>query len=165
MARQYGPRRNKTWFGIAANFISMTSETTFLANSLSSGVQTTVLRTFGEYVIQPESALVALDRAVVTVAIGVVSTDAFGVGVTAMPDPADEFDYPWLYWASHAIWAGTMSADPNSQATTVRKAFDVKSMRKINPRESLAMIVQYSNSAGTPPLAFFAGGMRVLLAT
>ena len=44
---------------------------------------------------------------IIDVGIGVVSADAMGVGISALPDPSAEGDYPslgWLYVARQVCW-------------------------------------------------------------
>ena len=124
----------------------------------------TVMRLLGEYAIGPRTAPAVGDVAFVTVGIGVVSSDAAALGATALPDPADEPEYPWLYWADHALAFTATSLLDHGQPFSLRQGFDVKSMRKIKPRESLAFVVQ-NTSTGDPPLRLVAGNTRVLIAT
>ncbi len=121
----------------------------------------------GGFVVTNSDTVVAKDSAEVTVAIGVVSSDALGVGSIAMPDPFDEPDYPWLYWASIPLFwpvAGSPRAG-SSEAEARAVAFDIRSMRKIKPREGLAMVAQYTDNTGTPPVTITAAKTRVLVGT
>ena len=155
----------KEWNSIVAGEIDMSGDATFaVPGGLILGTSATVLRMLGEYVVSPPAAVVADDAALVIVAIGVFSADAFVLGATAMPDPHDEAGYPWLYWASHPFHFGATTADPNSAAATLRHRFDVRSMRKMKPRETLGVVVQYVDVNGTPPLTINVGDIRVLLA-
>jgi hypothetical protein len=158
-------RMPKEWNSLAGIALGMTASNTFLGSSLAFNSSYTVLRMLGEYVITPTSSPQALDNAIVTVGIGVVSSDAYAVGASAVPDPASEPNYPWLYWASHPFFFGATGADPASEACSVRHSFDVRSMRKLKARESLALVVEYADIAGTPALKFTAGSTRVLLAS
>jgi len=110
----------------------------------------------------PTAAGVDGDLAKYTVGLGKVSTDAATLGSTAMPDPAGEPDYPWLYWAEHP-YAATDTAFGSNLGTKVhRVAFDIRSMRKFTTRETLAFVVQYSDISGAPPLTFIGAQTRVL---
>ena len=92
-----------------------------------------------------------------------VSTDAATLGATAMPDPLGEVDYSWLYWADHTFSYPGTAVSGLEPFGSLRKSFDVRSMRKMKPRESLIMVVQYADSSGAPPLTFFAASTRVLI--
>ena len=83
---------------------------------------------------------------------------------SATKDPIDEAEFPWLYWAVHEFEYETVVRDSASATASVRKAFDVRTMRKVKPRESIVMIGQYFNKAGDPPLLWSPGVARVLLA-
>ena len=164
MANQFGGRRqSKQWEGLPGNVVSMTIGATVLFSSFTGGIPFTILRMLGEYVITPDAAPTAQDNADITVAIGVVSADAAALGSAAMSDPAQEPEYPWLYWAMHPFFFVGAETDPNSAASSVRRSFDIRSMRKLKPRESLALVVQYEDVAGAPALQICAGKTRLLM--
>ena len=159
------PRRRKQWSFIPAISINMSGDATVIGGSIAfgSGGQT-VLRMIGEYTIGLSGAPVAGDDAFVVVAIGKVSTDAATLGATAMPDPAGEPDYPWLFWQSHGFRYNDAEISPDMANGSVRHAFDIRSQRKFGPGESLAMVFQYANDTGDPPLAVTVAHTRVLIA-
>ena len=157
------PRKVKEWAAIPAFSSSLTTDATVLGSGMA-GATLTVMRMLGEYTISPTSAPAALDNAQVTVGIGVVSLDAFTLGSTAMPDPAEEPSFPWLYWAAHPLWYPSVSIGEISGVGVVRQSFDIRSMRKINAREALSFVIQYVSLVGDPPLTFNAGQTRVLTA-
>ncbi len=165
MARQFaGRKQGKVWTVLAGISQSMTANATFLGGTFNSSVPFTVLRMLGEYIIAPTDGgtFVAGDAAGITVGIGVVSTDAVGAG--ALPDPASEPEYPWLYWASHVVFLVDNSiASQVGLAGSVRANYDIKTMRKVSPRQSLKVSVDYSDLTGTPPLTVVLGQTRVLL--
>ncbi len=171
MARTNTPRQAKQWDSLPGTDQAMTADNTFAASgTLTQLADTpfTVLRMLGEYIIGPTSVTVAGDRCDIGVGICVTSTDAFALGATALPDPLGEPDYPWLYWAAHtfnfpAATSGTAGEGPQGLTGSVRHRFDIRSMRKIKPRESLSMVLQYADLSGTPPMTFVAGPIRVLV--
>ena len=166
MARNFGSgaRMRKSWTQILSTQAAITTDGTLGAGVIDFSVPTTVLRMIGEYGVTPTSSPVAGDDMIFTCAIGVVSTDASTLGATALPDPTNEPEYPWLYYGSHGMFFPGTEADPSSTGGSFRQSFDVHSMRKIKPRESLAMIIQ-SSSTGAPPIRFYAGVTRVLVGT
>ncbi len=166
MAREQfrGRRMTKVWGDIPSGVNGFTANAIVLLGGTSVGqVPKTVLRMIGEYIIGPTSAPTALDRASITVAIGVVSTDSFNLGATAMPDPTEPA-YPWLYWKQHALRFPGTGVQEGSAEVSVRQAFDIGSQRKMSIQQTLAMVVEYTDSTGTPPLFFMAGITRVLFA-
>ncbi len=164
MANRTGPRRNKQWSFIPGFLQAFSADTTIGPAAFSFVDHTTVFRMLGEYIIAPTSAPTALDRADVTVAIGVVSIDAFTAGGASLPDPAGNPEYPWLYWRSHPFHAGSTDSDVGGSGLSTRVPFDIKSMRKISPSQSLVFVGQYADVNGTPPLTWSAGITRILLA-
>ncbi len=155
----------KHWHSLAGGLTNATGNGTFIGGVLALDGPWTVIRMLGSYVIQPTSAPVAGDAVQITMAIGVVSSDAAAVGASALPDPDEEPDYPWLYWGSHTFFYGNTALDAGSDAFSIRKEFDIRSMRKIKPRESLVVVKQYSDTVGAPPMSLFNARTRVLVAT
>ncbi len=165
MANRFAAKRRKIWSFIPGVSQSVTADATFGAGgSLGGFTAHTVLRMLGEYVISLNNAAVADDTLAITMAIGVVSTDAVAAGVGSLPDPGAEPDYPWLYWADHVFHFPITGPDMSVQSGSLRHSFDVRSMRKIKPRESLAFIGQYTDLSGTPPVQVITAQTRVLLA-
>jgi len=160
-------RQTKEWNALAGSEVDMAAFGTFGAGVLSFNVSATVLRMLGEYVITARATLANADSARVTVAIGKIATDAAVLGATAFPDPEGEPGYPWLYWASHALHSVATDSANQSQASgiSVRRSFDVRSMRKVKPNESLVMIIEAVDVAGTMPINFTSGLTRVLIGT
>jgi len=168
MPRQFrGPaRKEKAWIiGVGAVSIDFVGNSTLSGGfrGFTSG-KATVLRMLGEYSVVPTTTPTAGDEAVLTVGIGKVSTDAATLGATALPDPADEPEYPWLYWASHPLQFQAATLDPNAAAANLRVAYDIKSMRKFSASEALVMVIQYGTSVGDPTLTMLIGNQRVLIA-
>ncbi len=164
MARHGGGNRmGKEWRFLPGVKSDMTANATFIGSSLAFTSAATVLRMIGEYVIAPTSAPTALDEVIIAAAIGVVSSDAAAVGSSAMPDPNAEPEYPWLYWASHDFYFPGADPEAAIASASVRKTFDIRSMRKIKPRESLVWVFQYADGTGTPPMTLGMGNVRILV--
>lgn len=165
-----GPRQRKHWHSLGTNIlVEMTGNGTFLLGSFTAGggEPFTFLRGLGELVIGPDEAGIVIgDSARVTVGLGIVSADAVVVGASAVPDPADEPDYPWLWWyASHLLFiSGSASNTSTVGLESSRVEISTKAMRKVGPRESLVMVAQYEDLVGTPPLDVVAS-MRFLIGT
>ncbi len=157
-------RMPKHWHPIAGGSQGFTVNATALIGTLGTfATPFTVIRMLGEYIIGPDAAPAAADSCRVGVGIGVVSTDAATLGATAMPDPSGEPDFPWLYWAEHAFFFVGTSLEDQAVAQ-LRHSFDVRSMRKVKPRESLVMVVEYVDVNGAPPMQVETAATRVLVA-
>ena len=158
------PRKLKRWDSIDRFALDITGDATSLGAAKTFTEPSTVMRMLGEYTIGPTSAPAALDAVSIGIGIALVSGDAAALGATAMPDPLDEPAYPWLFWADHWLEFGTTSADPSAAEASLRRPFDIRSMRKMKPRESLVVVVQYLNSVGNPPINVAMSATRLLLA-
>jgi len=157
------PRKEKQWERLAGSQLDMTVDGVKIGNQLNFSSSQTVIRMVGEYIIGPTSAPTALDACNITVAIGKVSTDAATAGAGSLPDPASEGGYPWLYWMSHAFEFPAGNLLESSAQGSVRRAFDIRSMRKFKPSESLVWLVDYTDFNGAPPMTVFAASVRVLV--
>ena len=164
MARQSNYRKlTKQWTRIQPVTVAMTADAIAVGGGRDFTEAQTVLRVVGEYDIQATAAPVQFDAAHITVALGIFSTDAFDLGQTAMPDPANEADYPWLYWASHLLRFGAAAIQDADGAGFVRRTLDIRSMRKVKPRETLGWVFQYENGGGDPPINVGNERCRVLV--
>ncbi len=160
------PRKEKQWgaiFGASQNLSAFGLFTTVGKIDFTS--KQTVLRMIGEYVITSRPVLANADEADVTVAIGKFATDAYTLGATAMPEPNQEPEFPWLYWASHPFHSTGTEADNNAQVNgiSVRHSFDIRTMRKFSPGETLGFVIQAEDVAGSPAMDIHLGTVRVLL--
>ncbi len=171
MARQrFAPvrRKDKIWSGIGSGANSFATNATSLLVAVSFGTDhsTTIMRILGNWFVQPTpgGTIAALDNAEIALAIGVVSSDAAALGLTAMPDPITDEGYPWLYWKS--FFCELDSADTTSPGNNPGHShyfdIDVKSMRKIKPNESLVVVAQYLDNVGTPFMTVHFSGARIL---
>ncbi len=160
-------RKRKSWQTITQALVEFTTTQTRLLGSLGTTAADgpfTVMRLIGNYFVGPTSAPAAGDEATLSLAVGVVSTDAAGVGSSAMPDPTDEPEFPWLYYDSHQVQYTGTDPEASSAMGTYRRHIDVKSMRIIKPRESLVVIGQYTDGTGAPPVSLGTGVWRILVA-
>ena len=158
--RHGGSRLQKQWTSILAATHTITADSTVAIAGTALGISATVLRMIGEYQITPTSAPTAGDNVVITLGIGVISSDAFAVGGASLPDPAGSPDFPWMYWASHSWFSPTTSS--TAAGVNFRVPFDIRSMRKLKPVEMLVFVVQYADTAGTPGMTVRIGQTRVL---
>jgi len=80
--------------------------------------------------------------------IGIVTDDAFAIGVTAVPDPIDDME--WDGWLYHRFWdihsRGTFSND-DGHINAVSFEVDSKAMRKMTEGDTLFAIVQVVEAA------------------
>jgi len=150
-----GARQRKQWksMGTGISQSASTNVTGIVAGAVSDTQPFTVLRIIGEYVISPGASNVVGDQMIVSLGIGVFSLDAIALGGTAVPDPEAEPDFPWLFWASHSLSTSqtgfNTSGDPQMG---LRRRYDIRSMRKVKPREGLAMVFEFRDVNGAPTI-------------
>jgi len=77
--------------------------------------------------------------------IALVNTDAFSVGITAIPGP--QSDAHWDNWIWHSFWdvrtaTATIADGVNAAGVSQRIVIDSKAMRKWDPAETLVLMVE-----------------------
>jgi len=100
-----------------------------------------------------------------TYGIGIVSSDAFAVGATAVPNPQEDMD--WGGWMTHGFMnivspVATLS-QASSQVKRVQAVIDVKAMRKMSPNETLFMVVDTLETGTATMKVFFDSRILVKL--
>ena len=158
----------KSWDLLLGVQFSTAVDSTFLGGALGFLEPATILR----MIVQPALYLLDATRQVgdgivITTAIGIISSDAFAAGAGSVPDPAVEAEYPWLFWKSITLHAEEANGDQAAGASVYREvdSINVKSMRKIKPREILAWIIQTTSAAGAPATVLRVPSVRVLVGT
>ncbi len=168
-ARQSFVRPGKTidikqWTSILSLRTSVQSASgTFSGAGLAFTSPFTILRMRGSLLVYLDESAVLGDQSKIAYGIGIISSDAFTLGPTAMPDPAGEADFPWLYWEE--INLGLLeTGDLRAFGISSRLSnWDSKAMRKVKPGQTLAWIGQTVNITGDPPMEIQIGQTRVLL--
>jgi len=135
--------------------------------ALSFLIPATILRMRGAGgLVMFDESCQAGDKAIFGYGIAVVSTDSFNVGVTAMPDPIAELEFPWLYLTQVDLECTVVVGDQALGSTTFRlPEIDSRSMRKIKPNESLVMIEELQGLAGAPVVLMRIPPLRILIGT
>ncbi len=165
---QRSTRMARHWHSIPSSGMAHTASGTLIGGSLALDGPFTVVRMLGHFIVVPlpGGTFVALDSALISLAIGVVSSDAVAAGAGSVPDPTGEPDYPWLYWAEKFFLLPSSSDDANSgEGSRWEVAFDIRSQRKMKPRESLVVVSEYTDSTGAPPMNIKMAQTRVLVLT
>ena len=165
MARR-GSRMTKQWITQDGAQSILTTNTTQSPAGINFSGGGTIIRSMGEYVISATPSPTALDSVFIGMGIIVMNEDTFTTGGTAaLPDPIDDGEAPWLYRQVHPFFFAETAVGNASAAASVRKAFDVKSMRRVRGDQTIAMVIQYLDITGAPPVTVTVGSTRYLLAT
>ena len=127
----------------------------------------TAIRLIVDLTAFPDPALSAVDGTqLVHVGIGVSAVEAFNVGVTALPNPANDSDYPprgWLYVASSPVHRA-VGAGPVDIVRYGEWHVDMRAMRKID-KGILFFAVHNAAALGTSYSIAITGRVRVLCLT
>ena len=140
---------------------------TAIGSVLGSGTQLvsadeiTVVRTRGAISLWLEAATTAGDGFSGAMGIGIVTTPAFDIGVTAVPTPIAEESWDgWLwhqYFQLHAGGAIAAAAaqdtdEVNATSAAVRYEIDSKAMRRFNSQETLILVIELGVETGSATL-------------
>jgi len=164
--RRGGTRQRKHWHSIGDTLQKFTAAGTAILGSFTAAGNEpyTVLRMVGELVVTPGiTPVIAGDAAIMAVGVAVVTTDALTVGSSAMPDPAGEPDFDWLWrYQAHMVFPFATADLAGLASESARIPLESKAMRKVSPRQSLVMLAEYVDLQGTPPLDVL-GSARFLI--
>ena len=149
------PQRQINNFAITGEFDGITTATAGVKALGTVGVTTlqssTVVRTRGMFCSKVVSGVPA-GNSIIRGAIGIimVSSDAFTVGITAIPGPLSDSDNDWYVWAPfcHLLQSG----DDEGIAIMANAVvpFDSRGMRKVKVGDVSAVVVEYaSDTNGT----------------
>jgi len=154
----------KSWSAIPSFVLNSASGIQLVAG-LSFAAPATILRCRGDVMFALDATKQVGDQAKVAIGLGIVSTDAFTVGGSAVPDPAGEADYPWLYWTERTLVASVAAGEESQGSSVDRFQVDTKAMRKVRPGETLTWITQFVDLVGAPVTDLFFSQTRVLVGT
>ncbi len=145
--RSSGPKRQVRWIGPAdQGFISVTSTSSTLVASFNpSGAgmdRPTIVRTRGSVSLAPVVGIAADVDIVGAYGMCIVTDNAFGQGVAAVPQPFDDASWSgWLVWRSFSIRFennGALTGHINQLVQEV----DSKAMRKVAADETVIVVAQ-----------------------
>jgi len=165
MARRGKTIDYKEWRSITGLSGAISTDTTTGGGALGFTAPGTILRARGRVMAFFDESQQVGDIITLTWGLGIVSTDAVAAGAASMPDPADEPEYPWLWWGDMDL-ASNLAAGVNAWGISAQQLeVDTKAMRRIKPGQSLVWIVQSTGAAGTPVTQLEIGQTRVLIGT
>ncbi len=157
-----GSQRRKTgWSAGPAN--AQDSETSagtviWSTGQAAQGDGLTIVRLHGELTMFIEAATTAQDgfRSIAH-GICIVSQNAAGVGVTAVPAPID--DLAWDGWLWHSLTEqvrGFLTTEEGSPLSVVRLKIDSKAMRKVRSLDTIVGVSQFGTEVGAATLTWSA---------
>ncbi len=166
MARRPGKTIDfKQWRSIASTNFTGSVNAVFVGPRMDFVDPATILRARSKYMVLFDPTKQVADQMTVTLALGVVSTDAAGLGSTAMPDPVSDSDYPWLWWGTTVLESQIAAGEDAFGSTVQLVEVDTKAMRRVKPKQSLVWVAEMSGAAGAPVTKVFMHQTRVLVGT
>ncbi len=156
----------KNWDAIPGLVQELSTPQTFQGGALNFAIPATILRMRGGVQASFDESVQAGDRATLAFGLAVVSTDAFSAG--AVPDPASEPEYPWLWWGVIELECTIVTANWTAfpwGSGAMRLPVDSKAMRKIKPGESLTWVAQAAVMTGSPTVIAKFEQTRTLIGT
>ena len=133
-----------------------------LGNGIEATERLTLTRILGVLQFQLKSVGNVQEGFQITWGIGLVSSDAFSVGVGAVPSPQDDMD--WGGWLMHGfVNLISVSADvvDNVSNRIVTVPIDVKAQRVMGPNDTVFMTADYLETGTATMTAMF--DSRVLI--
>ena len=92
----------------------------------------------------------------VAIGIGIVSGDAFSVGQSAMPGPLSDPQWDWMYVQYFGAVVGSTVTEEFKGLAAIETVIDSKSMRKVQPNETIFGVVETEGEVGVVTLSFSA---------
>ena len=140
-------RRSKVWSGASspANISLAPSEiaanTIFPEASVENLGKPTLARVRGTWSASPDTSLAtATSYMYVHGGITFVSAKALAIGVTALPGPLTNPEWPWIWWDSVLVGTEVRTAVGFIDTGLNTRAVDSKAMRKIPPGSALVAV-------------------------
>jgi len=138
----HGPGRLTTWIAPAAqDFVAVASAGATILGSFAFEEPVTIIRVRGFAGIKVNSQAASVNL-VGAIGMGVVSAEAFGVGITAVPEPWNDGDWGgWFMWRS---FAGRLEFDDASGVvfTDWGLEIDSKAMRRVKTNEVVVIVAE-----------------------
>ena len=143
-----GSVRRKTDWGFGPSTSGIVLSLSAAGTAVSDGVTPgfgalTIVRTRGAYNIELNSSQGVAEGAQIALGLCKVTSEAFAVGATAIPDPVTDDDWDGWFWYQyvgfHRSAAATQIAIDN--ATFVYGVIDSKAMRRVDVSEVVCFVM------------------------
>ena len=168
MARRHGGKTidYKSWVDIPATQFAISGEATAIGNPRDFTAPATVLRVRSTITAYFDESVQVGDELNFTFGLGIVSTDAAALGLTAVPDPASDVEYPWLWWGTMCLQSVLAAGGERPWGMTAQILHvDTKAMRRVKPKESILWVIQSTGQVGSPVTNVQIHQSRMLIGT
>jgi len=157
--RRSGRRTDYRWSGSTFAFpaVATANLTQIIFNATAA---TTLMRSRGAVLLSLIDQAVG-DQKVVGLGLIVVTEAAVAAGGSALPSPISVPEAEWVWHQYVPLQSQTVTEDPSTGEGTARIIIDSKAMRKMKPNESLVLVLDAADLAGSVS-AMVTGGIRAL---
>ena len=152
----HSSRRKTVWqegpFGIAS--VSAAGTVFFTTGQTVQTGGNTMIRTRGELVAGLTLVTTANDGfSRVAFGLGIVTAEAFAIGVTAMPSPLDDITWPgWFEFGTFGLFQPVAGDVADSLTAQIRIPIDSKAMRKLDQGTVLFGAIEVADEVGAATL-------------
>ena len=138
-------RRQSTWSQGAGGILTSSASASLLfgtgAQAALAGL--TIVRTRGFLNVSARTAAAALDGFSGAVGLAIVSENAFGIGITAVPTPITDIAWDgWLWHQLFSVKSMSSTVDSGGILANARFTIDSKAMRKIKLTDIIVMVAE-----------------------
>jgi len=151
-------KRQTTWVGPAdQGYVAVASGAKVLVASFdpdsSSLKKTTLIRTRGMMSVRPATLSTGIDL-IGAWGLAVVSDQAFGIGITAIPGPFTNAGWDgWFAWGSYSFsWDDATSV--GRAIASIQFEVDSKGMRKVSDNETVVVVAEQQGGGATVSMPF-----------
>jgi len=168
--RKATARRSKVWLGSQSTTALGLAPSTAAVFTIVDETQVetqgkpTIARVRGTWNVWHDRAAASATSAMsVAAGITVVSTKSLAIGVTALPTPITNIEWPWLWWDSAVVGIDVGDATGFERIERNNRLIDSKAMRKVPPASTIVLIVEAGAALLGAPDARLAFVIRMLL--
>ena len=123
--------------------LTATGSAVFGTGAVAADVELTIIRTRGIFQAFLSQATASLDGFQGAVGICKVSSNAFGVGITAIPTPVTDIAWDgWLWYQRFNVKAATATLGVVEQMAGIEYVVDAKAMRKTNVTDVIVGVIE-----------------------
>ena len=149
--RSTGRKTDYEWTGLAAGAATTGAITTagFFQELVAINISTTLYRLRGEVLAHLTTSVAANAVKALGIGIKVVSQDAVSSGAGAMAKPLANLSADWIWHGFILLTRNTTTETESAGLVSQRLTIDSKAMRRMKPNQSLVLVIDPVNLAGS----------------
>ncbi len=162
-------KRSKVWFGFVGSTIDLppsnvSFETVITEANLETQGKPTIARVRGSWVAhQDVGAAGSTSGMWVTAGLTIVSTKAVAAGISSLPTPSTNVEWPWLWWDTVYCGIELVTGVGFQMLSPFNRVVDSKAMRKVPPASTVVMVYEAVAAGEGAPDCSVSASLRLLL--